>query len=98
MVTNCKVYKSSVAICLLLLLFLSSFYVCTTLLLSVVYSFNLRCCFCTSFVGYLCNVNKVCKAFLVKACTKLVTYFNYKKRQSCKVIKQSYSSKVNNID
>jgi len=74
-----------------LLAFLSCFYVCITLFLSVINSFDLRYCICIYFTNLVYNVNKVYKALLVKAYPKFVAYFSYKKGQFSKIIKQYYN-------
>jgi hypothetical protein len=75
-----------VTVSLLLLTFLGSFYVRTTLFLSVVNSLNPVYSVGTCLTGNVRNIDQIRKAVLVEVRTRFVAYFGYKQGQTCRVI------------
>jgi hypothetical protein len=71
---------------LLLLTFLGSFYVYTTLFLSVVNSLNPVCSVGTCLTDNVRNINQICRAVLVKVRTRFVAYLGYKQGQTYRVM------------
>jgi hypothetical protein len=75
-----------VIVSLLLLTFLGSFYVRTTLFLSVVNTLNLVYSVSTCLIGDVRNINQIYRAVLVEAYTRFVAYFSYKQGQTYRVM------------
>jgi hypothetical protein len=75
-----------VTVGLLLLTFLGSFYVRTTLFLSVVNSLNLVCSVGTCLTGDVRNIDQIYRAVLVEVRTRFVAYFGYEQGQTYRVM------------
>jgi hypothetical protein len=75
-----------VTVSLLLLTFLGSFYVYTTLFLSVVNSPNPVYSVGTCLTGDVYNINQIHRAVLVEVCTRFVAYFGHEQGQTYRVM------------
>jgi hypothetical protein len=87
-----------VAVSLLLLASLGRFYIHTALFPSVVNPFNPVRSVGTCFTDNIRNIDQVCGTVPVEARTRFIAYFDHKGRQTRRVVRQSSSGEVDNID